>query len=225
MPGFGLMVTDKGAKSYVVQYRASRRSRRMTISSVLDLSKARTRAKVLLGEVANGRDPLGEKRMAEAAATNTLRHVAESYLSREGKNLRSLKNRKSTFERHIFPALTGCAAFFFVAPICHHTHAWHKRRIARRHKSGRHNSRRCDRRLASLIFARQSRPFLRASDSTVERANGSWSREQDAQSVSAARLPPNCGIACRSRARERGRRTDRQIQGRLPYRLAPLPYR
>lgn len=103
MPGFGLMVTAQGAKSYVVQYRAARKSRRMTIDSVLDLSKARKRAKILLGEVANGRDPLGEKRKAEAAATNTLKYVAENYLTREGKNLRSLKNRRSTFERHIFP--------------------------------------------------------------------------------------------------------------------------
>jgi hypothetical protein len=49
MAGFGLMVTTKGAKSYVVQYRAGRRSRRMTIDGVLDLSKARKRAKALLG--------------------------------------------------------------------------------------------------------------------------------------------------------------------------------
>jgi integrase len=103
MPGFGLMVTAQGAKSYVVQYRASRRSRRMKIDSVLGLSGARKRAKALLGEVAHGRDPLGEKRKAEALATNTLKSVAESYLSREGKNLRSLKNRKSIFKRNIFP--------------------------------------------------------------------------------------------------------------------------
>jgi hypothetical protein len=83
MPSFGLMATAKGAKSYVVQYRADRRSRRMTIDGVLDLSKARKRAKALLGEVAHDRDPLAEKREAEEAASNTLKSIAEDYLKRE----------------------------------------------------------------------------------------------------------------------------------------------
>jgi integrase len=105
MPGFGLMVTAAGHRSYVVQYRANRRSRRMTINGTLDLSKARKRAKILFGEVAHGRDPLGEKRKSEATASNTLKSIAENYLTRDGKNLRSIKNRRSTFERNVFPTL------------------------------------------------------------------------------------------------------------------------
>jgi integrase len=104
MPGFGLMVTAKRAKSYVVQYRIGRVSRRMTIDGILDLSKARKRAKGLLGEVAQGGDPLADKRKTEAAAGNLLKAIAENYLAREGKNLRSLKNRESIFRRNIFPA-------------------------------------------------------------------------------------------------------------------------
>jgi hypothetical protein len=99
------MVTAKGAKSYVVQYRAGRRSRHMTIDSILDFSKARKRAKALLGEVAHGRDPLAEKRKAEVTATKTRKSIAEDYLKREGKNLRNVEKRRSVFKRNIFPKL------------------------------------------------------------------------------------------------------------------------
>ena len=57
LPGFGLMVTASGHKSYVVQYRAARASRRVTISGVLPLDKARKEAKGVLGAVARGGDP------------------------------------------------------------------------------------------------------------------------------------------------------------------------
>jgi hypothetical protein len=87
--GFGLVVTANGARSYCVQYRAGRRSRRMTIPAVLGLEQARKRAKALLGQVAVGMDPLAQKRKQEQAAENTLRSIAEEYLKREGRTQRS----------------------------------------------------------------------------------------------------------------------------------------
>ena len=89
MPGFGLMVTANGARSYVVQYRSGRTSRRMTLKGGLPLTEARREAKAILGAVAKGRDPLQEARAARAAEGNTLKAVAEEYLAREGKKLRS----------------------------------------------------------------------------------------------------------------------------------------
>jgi hypothetical protein len=80
----------------------------MTIDGVLDFSKARKRAKALLGEVAHDRDPLAEKRTAEEAATNTLKSIAEDYLKREGKNLRNVEKRRSIIKRNIFPKTQGC---------------------------------------------------------------------------------------------------------------------
>ena len=56
LPGFGLMVTKSGHRSYTVQYRnGSGRSgtdRRMTIKGVLKLDDARREAKAILGRVA-----------------------------------------------------------------------------------------------------------------------------------------------------------------------------
>jgi Arm DNA-binding domain len=102
-PGFGLMVTSAGHRSYVVQYRSGRRSRRMSLKDGLSLTAARQEANAIIGAVAKGGDPLGAKRKAAAAAGNTLRSIAEAYFQREGKKLRSIDQRRRMFERLIYP--------------------------------------------------------------------------------------------------------------------------
>jgi Arm DNA-binding domain len=52
MPGFGFMVTRNGHKSYVVDYRAAGRKRRMHMKTGLTLTDARREAKAILGTVA-----------------------------------------------------------------------------------------------------------------------------------------------------------------------------
>src|SRR5262245_3417848 len=94
LPGFGLMLTANGHRSYVVQYRANGASRRMTINGNLSLSAARKQAKVVQGDVAKGGDPLGEKRKAREAEANSLGTIAEEYLKREGKKLRTVGERR-----------------------------------------------------------------------------------------------------------------------------------
>jgi len=105
MPSFGLVVTAQGAKSYCVQYRVGRKSRRPKIANVQSLAAARQQAKVLLGEVAKGGDPLTTRRKEAAASTSTLRAIAEEYLRREGKGLRSAGQRAAMLERLVYPTL------------------------------------------------------------------------------------------------------------------------
>lgn len=71
MRGFGVRVYPSGKKTYLVQYRVARRTRRITIGQhgVLTTEEARKRARQLLGEVAHGRDPSEEKQARRRAPT------------------------------------------------------------------------------------------------------------------------------------------------------------
>src|SRR5437660_6268171 len=71
LPGFGLRVLPSGRKGYVVQYRAGRRSRRITLgpSTVLACEQARNRAITIIAAVRNGEDPAA-KRDADREAIN-----------------------------------------------------------------------------------------------------------------------------------------------------------
>ena len=59
LPGFALRVLPSGRKGYVVQYRAGRRSRRISLgrSTVLTCEQARTRAITIIAAARNGDDP------------------------------------------------------------------------------------------------------------------------------------------------------------------------
>jgi hypothetical protein len=122
LPGFGLMVTAGGHRSYTVQYRKgggrSGTDRRMAIKGVLKLDAARREAKAILGRVAKGEDPLQARRDEAAKVGGTLKAVCEDYLVREGGmkrdadgqaaftdkgKLRSAPQRLKFFERVVYP--------------------------------------------------------------------------------------------------------------------------
>ena len=69
--GFGARVTAAGAKSFILNYTAARRERRITIGSVPDWSVAgaRDRAKELKRRIDIGEDPMAERHEDRAAPT------------------------------------------------------------------------------------------------------------------------------------------------------------
>ena len=69
--GFGVRVYPSGKKTYLVQYRAGRRTRRSTIGQhgALTAEEAKAEAKRLLGDVARGADPSAEKKAKRCAPT------------------------------------------------------------------------------------------------------------------------------------------------------------
>jgi integrase len=85
LPGFGVRVRPTGAKSYVVLYRAGSGrgapQRRFTIGAVGKITpeEARTLAQGILGAVAHGRDPAGEK--TDERTMPTVAELADRFLS------------------------------------------------------------------------------------------------------------------------------------------------
>lgn len=63
IPGLGLRVLPSGRKQYIVQYRAGRRSRRISLGphTVLTAEQARTNALTILSDARSGKDPAAER--------------------------------------------------------------------------------------------------------------------------------------------------------------------
>ena len=85
MPGFGLKVTPKGRKVYVVQYRNGGRgtpTRRFAIGrhgAPWTVDEARKEARKIVGNVAHGGDPQSAK--LEERAALTVSQLCDKYLS------------------------------------------------------------------------------------------------------------------------------------------------
>ena len=79
LPGFGLRVLPSGRKRYIVQYRAGRRSRRISLgpSTVLTCEQARSQAITILAASRNGDDPAASRAAGRKAIT--VKELAERF--------------------------------------------------------------------------------------------------------------------------------------------------
>lgn len=114
--GFGVTVGQQGTKSFVVQYRnPSGQSRRKVIGrfGLMTVEEARRTARVMLGEVAKGADPVEETKQAPG---HTVSEICDWYLERAeagkiiGRSRRPIRTStlamdRSRIEAHIRPLL------------------------------------------------------------------------------------------------------------------------
>jgi hypothetical protein len=70
LPGFALRVTARGTRAFIVEKRINARVRRITLGRFgeLTVEEARRKAKITLGQIAFGTDPIAEKRQARLKA-------------------------------------------------------------------------------------------------------------------------------------------------------------
>jgi len=102
LSGFGLRVRG-GKRSWIVQYRAGHRTRRMTIGSAGKISadQARRVAAKLLARVVLGEDPQGEKRQDRDSDRLLVGVLVERYLEVRTALLASGKLRRSTYKADV----------------------------------------------------------------------------------------------------------------------------
>jgi integrase len=82
LKGFALRITSAGVKSFVVEKIIGNKVRRITIgkySGALTVEQARKKAQILLGQIADGINPIEEKQITEMNET-TLEQVMQDYL-------------------------------------------------------------------------------------------------------------------------------------------------
>ena len=108
IPSFGLKVTPKGKRSFILFYRtADHTQRKPTIGSypALKPEQARRIAQDMLADVRRGGDPSGERRASRATrAQGTVAELLPSFLEAKA-HLRSIGEMERIFKKDILPAI------------------------------------------------------------------------------------------------------------------------
>jgi Arm DNA-binding domain len=94
LPGFGLRLRQSGpdrvARTWIAQYRARGKTRRMRIGTVerVPADEARKAARTILARVELGGDPAADKTAMRLSQSRTLRAIAEGFLEYQATRLR-----------------------------------------------------------------------------------------------------------------------------------------
>lgn len=116
LPGFGLRVTEKGAKSWTVMYRVNGKQRRATLGAypALSLSDARDRARELLRAAEKGGDPAAAENAKNdepsqpAAPANLFDDVIAEFVERHCKpRNRGWQRQERDLQREFLPYWRG----------------------------------------------------------------------------------------------------------------------
>ena len=100
--GFGVRVYPSGQKAFIVSYRTRGRKRLMTLGAhgTLTLDQARKRARKVLSQVDDGRDPLAEKQRKSEG--ETFEDLTKKYIRDHAKpHNRTWKADENRLERHV----------------------------------------------------------------------------------------------------------------------------
>lgn len=106
LPGFGLRVTDKGAKSWVAMYRMGNRKHRLTLGAYpkIKLGAARDLARNAFRAVGEGLDP-GAAKQAGRRAPDTVDSVVDEFIHRhleaQKRSPSYIKETRRIFEKHV----------------------------------------------------------------------------------------------------------------------------
>lgn len=107
LPGFGIRIYPSGRKAFVLSYREAGRKRLMTLGMYgpLTLDQARDQAKLNLGEVIKGNNPLDQRK--DRAKAKIIGDLCNEYLSRYAPSKKSIRDDRRYIDRYILPRWRG----------------------------------------------------------------------------------------------------------------------
>jgi integrase len=106
LPSFGLRVTEKGAKSWILFYRVHRHQHRATLGSypTLPLAEARDRARDVLRDIERGNDPATAKAEQRRRDADLFQAVSGEFIERHAKpNNRTWQRQDTDLKREFLP--------------------------------------------------------------------------------------------------------------------------